>query len=179
MSRLAAFNWVALAISVAAVSGCKPPPTDADLNRELPEAAPTYASEPLPSPDTEGAFWAVSPSDPNRLIYGVPGSPALLALTCLSDSGLPRIRITRMSPADEDAGALLAMVGNGHIGRVEVDAIDVNGRLVWQGEKLAADETWEPLAGPRSLTVTVPGAGMVTVNEGEVAMAFLEECRAR
>ncbi|MEM7702221.1 MAG: hypothetical protein AAF251_09830 [Pseudomonadota bacterium] len=179
MSRLAAFNWVALAISFGALSACKPPPTDADMNRDLPEAAPTYASEPLPSPETEGAFWAVSPNDPNRLIYGVPGSPALLALTCLSESAIPRLRITRMSPADEDAGALLAMVGNGHIGRVEVDAVEVNGRFVWQGEKLAADEKWEPLAGPRSYTVTVPGAGMVTVNEGEVAMAFLEECRSR
>lgn len=179
MSRTAAFNWVALSISVVAVSACKPPPTDADMGREAPEEAPVYASDPLPSPETEGAVWAQSPSDPNRLIYGVPGSPALLALTCLGDNAPPRLRITRISPADEGAGALLALVGNGHIGRIEVDATEVGGRLVWQGEALAADTDFEPLAGPRSLTVTVPGAGMVTVNEGEVAMQFLEACRSR
>ncbi|MEM7688901.1 MAG: hypothetical protein AAF291_07745 [Pseudomonadota bacterium] len=177
--RTAAFSWVALTISVAAVSACKPPPTDADMNRDLPEVAPTYASDPLPSPDTQGAVWAISPSNPDRLIYGVPGSPALLALTCLTDTLPASLRITRMSPADEGAGALLAMVGNGHIGRIEVDAVEVGRRFVWRGEKLAADEKWEPLAGPRTVTVTVPGAGMVTINENEIAMAFLEKCRAR
>jgi len=149
------------------------------MDRDLPQAAPTYASEPLPSPDVEGALWALSPQNADRLIYGVPGSPALLALTCLSDTAPPRLRITRMSPADEGAGALLALVGNGHIGRIEVDAAEMSGRIIWQGERLAADEAWEPFAGPRSLTVTVPGAGLVTVNESEVAMAFLEDCRTR
>ena len=31
---------------------CKPPPTDADMAREMPEAAPTYASDPLPLHET-------------------------------------------------------------------------------------------------------------------------------
>ena len=179
MSRKAAFSWVALAISIAAVSACKPPPTDADLSRDVPEAAPTYASDPLPSPETEGAFWAISPSHSDRLIYGVPGSPALLALECLAERAPPRLAITRLSPADEGAGALLAMVGNGHIGRIEVDAVEAGGRFVWRGETLAADTDFEPMAGPRSFTVTVPGAGLVQVNEGEVAMQFLENCRSR
>ena len=138
-----------------------------------------YASDPLPSPDTQGAVWAVSPQDKDRLIYGVPGAPALVALTCLGDSVAPRLRIARLSPADEGAGALMALVGNGHIGRIAVDALEVNGRRVWQGEALAIDTAFEPLAGPRSLTVTVPGAGMVTVNESEAAMQFLENCRSR
>lgn len=159
-------------------TACKPPPTDAGMSREAPQAATTYASEPLPSPDTEGAVWALSEEGANRLVYGVPGTPALLALTCLSESAPPRLSITRMSPADEGAGALLALVGNGHIGRIAVDATEVKGRSVWQGEELAADTDFEPLAGPRSLTVTVPGAGMVTINESEVAMEFLENCRS-
>ena len=173
------FSGLALAISVAALSACKPPPTDADMGRDVPEEAPKYASEPLPSPETEGAIWARSQRNPNRIIFGVPGSPALLALTCVEDSAPPRLRIARFSPADEGAGALLAMVGNGHIGRISVDAVERRGALIWRGEKLAADTDWEPLAGPRSLTVTVPGAGMITIEENEVAMQFLEACRSR
>ena len=179
MNRATGFRWVALAVSVAAVAGCKPPPTDADLNRDLPEAAPTYASEPLPSPETEGAVWAPSPTNPDRLLFGVPGSPALLALTCLAENAPPRLRIARLSSADEGAEALLAMVGNGHIGRVEVEAVEVGDARVWRGEVMAADTDLEPLAGPRSLTVTVPGAGMVTIEANALAMQFLEGCRTR
>ncbi|MEL6737360.1 MAG: hypothetical protein AAFO28_00380 [Pseudomonadota bacterium] len=178
-SRAAAFCWVALAISIAAASGCKPPPTDAEMGRDAPEEAPVYASDPLPSPETEGAVWAVSPQNAERIVYGVPGEPALMALTCLTGSGLPRIQITRMSPADEGAGALLALIGNGHIGRMQVDAIEVAGRSVWQGTTLAANPALEPLAGPRQLTATIPGAGMVTLNPSPLPMAFLEDCRSR
>lgn len=174
-----AFGWGALAIVLVAVSACKPPPTDADLNRNLPEPAPSYASDPLPSPDIAAAVWAQSPGNPDRLIYGVPGSPALMAITCLSQGAPPRLRVTRISPADEGAGALMALVGNGHIGRIEVDAIEVGGKSVWRGEVLAADTALEPLAGPRALTATVPGAGMVTLNPSPLPMALLADCRAR
>ncbi len=183
MSRTAASCGLALASSLSLLAACKPPPTDADLNRDLPEAAPTYASDPLPSPDTQGAIWAFSPTNAARLLYGVPGSPALLALTCLDEGENPRLRLTRLSPADEGAGALMALLGNGHMGRIEVDAVEVRGpnsrRSVWRAEVSAADSRLEPLAGPRSLTVTVPGAGMITIEGNELGMQFLEACRRR
>lgn len=168
----------ALAV-LAILAACKPPPTDAGLDRDLPEAAPSYASEPIPSPDTEGAVWRASTQNADRVVYGVPGSPALMALTCLTDGGLPRLRITRHSTADKNAGALLALVGNGHIGRIEVDATDIGGNTIWQGETLAADDDLEPLAGPRSLTATIPGAGMVTLNASALPMQLLASCRRR
>lgn len=167
----------AVFVVVLTLAACKPPPTDADMLREMPEAEPTFASDPLPSPETEGALWAPSPQDAARIIYGIPGEPALLALDCLNESAPPRLRITRIAPADEGAGALLALVGNGHIGRIAVDASDVGGRNVWRGEALAADLVWEPLKGPRSLTITVPGAGMVTVNPSALPSRFVEACR--
>ncbi|MEL6528643.1 MAG: hypothetical protein AAFQ27_01695 [Pseudomonadota bacterium] len=142
----------------------------------MPLAEPTPASEPLPSPDTEGAIWATS-KEAERIIYGVPGQPALIALACLRESTEPVLRITRMSPADEGAGAMLALVGNGAIGRMEVDATEVSGRSFWQGEDPASDEDWEPLAGPREITVTVPGAGMVTLNPSPLPAQFLAACR--
>lgn len=168
---------VALLVMVA-LAGCKPPPTDADMARALPEAQPTFASDPLPSPDIEGAVWAPSPSQERRIIYGIPGDPALIALDCVDETGaLPMLQITRLAPADEGASALLALVGNGHIGRIAVEAREIGGRSVWQGETVAADLAWEPLSGPRQVTVTVPGAGMVTLNPGETAWGFVSACR--
>ncbi|WP_299193538.1 hypothetical protein [uncultured Erythrobacter sp.] len=175
MSRLGLTIALAAFVPLAA---CKPPPTDADMARGMPEAAPTFASEPLPSPETEGAMWAPSPQNDARLLYGIPEQPALVALECLdAGSAAPSLQLTRLSPADEDAEALLALVGNGHIGRLEVDAEEVGGRIVWRGELLASDLAWEPLAGPRQVTLTVPGAGMVTLNPSEAPAALVSECR--
>ncbi len=165
-------------VGLLALAACKPPPTDADMGRDMPEAEATFASEPLPSPDTEGAVWAES-ADAERIIYGVPGQPALIALACLRNGSEPTLRITRMSPADEGAGAMLALIGNGAIGRMEVDATEVSGRTIWQGEDPASDEDWEPLAGPRQLTATIPGAGMVTLNPSPLPMQLVSACRSQ
>ena len=69
------------------------------------------------------------------------------------------------------------MVGNGHIGRIAVDATEVGGRNVWRGEALASDLVWEPLGGRRALTLTVPGAGMVEINPSTLPGRFVEACR--
>lgn len=163
-------------VALLSLAACKPPPTDADMARDMPADEPTYASDPLPSPDTEGAIWAES-AETERIIYGVPGQPALMALSCNRDGSEPALRITRMSPADAGGGAMLALIGNGAIGRMEVDATEVSGRSIWQGEQAAADDVWEPLAGPRQVTVTVPGAGMVTLNPSELPWEMLLGCR--
>ena len=155
------------------IAACKPPPTDADMGREMAADEPSFASEPLPSPDTEGAVWAES-AEPDRLVYGIPGSPVLMALACVRGD---TIRISRISPADEGAGALMALIGNGHVGRFEVDATEVGGKLIWQGEVAAADSRWDALSGPREVTATVPGAGMVTLNPSPLPMQLLAKCR--
>jgi len=162
-----------LLAGLALLAACKPPPTDAGLSRELPEAEPTYPPDPLPSPETEGAIWANS-SEPGRIIYGIPGEPALIALDCLVGA---RIRIARLSPADEGAGAMLALVGNGAIGRISLDASARGRAFIWQGELAADAFELEPLAGPRQITATLPGAGMVTINPSAVPMQFLSRCR--
>lgn len=175
-NRRLALPILAIIAPVFLAAACKPPPTDADMLRDLPEAAPTFASDPLPSPETEGAVWALSARTDGRLIYGVPGEAALLALDCdVSDA--PTIQITRISPADKDAGALLALVGNGHIGRLKVDATELNGQFFWVGEAPAIDELWEPLMGPRELITTVPGAGMVTLNPSAYPSQMIALCR--
>ena len=157
---------------------CKPPPTDADLQRDMPEAAATFASAPLPSPETEGAVWAISTRTEQRIIYGIPGEPALMALRCALPRGeVPTLVITRLSPADEGAGAMLSLIGNGHIGRLPVDATEGSGRFKWEGDRPADSDVWEPLAGPRQLTATIPGAGMVTLNPSPLPGLLIEACR--
>ena len=147
--------------------------------RDMPEEAAVFASDPIPSPDTEGAFWAVPSPDEARIIYGVSGQPPLAALTCVSpDDMIPVLQITRLSPADDGAKALLAIVGNGHIGRIPVDSTDVRGRGVWHGGSPAADTAWEALSGPRQLTLTVPGAGIVTLNPSALPGQLIEACRS-
>lgn len=155
-----------------ALAACKPPPTDADMVREV--ELEKFASAPLPSPDATGALWAVSQRAESRLIYGVPSEPALLALECLGSS----IQIIRHSPADEGAGAMLAMVGNGHIGRLPVDATRVTGRYFWVGEEPASSDVWEPLAGSRELIATVPGAGTVELHASPLPGALIRACRS-
>ncbi len=157
---------------VLAVAACKPPPTDADMRRDMPSVAPSFASTPIESPPSEGALWAES-STPDRLIYGQPGQPIQLSLMCTGTD----LEITRYAPADEGAGALMALVGNGHIGRFEVDASLVRGRLVWQGSQDAMSDVWDPLTGPRQLIATVPGGGKVTLNPSALPMELIGKCR--
>lgn len=162
--------------SVLALAACKPPPTDADMLRDMPEAAPSFASAPLPSPNVQGAKWALSQRRDGKIIYGVPNESSLLALEC-ETQGNPTIRITRYSPADEGAGALLAMVGNGHIGRIAVDANKVSGGIYWEGTDPANSDGWEPIAGPRELIATVPGGGTVELHASPIPGAMIEACR--
>lgn len=161
----------------AALSGCKPPPTDAAMAR-VPLLTPAGGpSEPLPSPDTTGALWA-STANPLRLVYGVPGQPVLVALECLAPATPDaRLRITRHAPADDGAGALLALIGRGAIGRFPVDATDIGGRLLWQGEAAALAPGWDAFKTGTEATVTVAGAGLVRLNPSPLPFQLVEACR--
>lgn len=163
--------------AILVLSACKPPPTDAAAARAASLPAASGPSTPLPSPDTTSAIWAQS-GGALRLVYGVPGQPVLVSLECL-DAGMPgaRLRITRHAPADRDAGALLALIGNGAIARVEVDAALQGGRRLWRGEASALDQGWNAFDGTRETTITVPGAGLVRLNPSPLPMALIKACR--
>ncbi len=171
-------RW-ALLLSLSALGACKPPPADADMARAATVVSLRGPSAPIPSPDTTGALWTPSKTRPERLVYGVPGEPVLLALECVR--GLPgapaTLRIVRHAPADKDAEALLALIGNGAIGRLEVEATRQGKQQIWLGEAPADHPGWEPLAGPREMTATVPGAGLVRLNPSPLPMQLLAACR--
>ena len=164
-------------LAALALPACKPPPADASSARAANLPAPSGPSEPLPSPEIEGAIWAMS-AKPARLVYGIPGKPVLVALECL-DAATPdaRLRITRHAPADRGAGALLAVIGNGYIGRFEVDATVIGKARMWQGEADAFVQGWNALDGLREATVTVPGAGLVRLNPSTLPGQLIEACR--
>ncbi|TAD82293.1 MAG: hypothetical protein EAY70_03640 [Sphingomonadales bacterium] len=163
---------------VGGLAGCKPPPTDAAIARVSLLSPTSGPSEPLPSPDTTGAVWART-DNPLRLVYGVPGRPVLLALECLAPaSPESALRITRHAPADAGASALLALIGNGMIGRFPVDATSLDGKPPrWQGEVPAVTPQWDALKPEREATVTVPGAGLVRLNPSPLPMELVSACR--
>lgn len=170
-------GWAAALALAGGVTGCKPPPTDSAVARVTLDRPAKAPSEPIASPDVTGAMWAQGPN-PQRLVYGKPGQPVLLALECLG-AGTPdaKLRITRHAPADEGAGALLALIGNGWIGRFPVDATKVGAQLFWQGDVPAGAPQWEALQPAREATVTVPGAGLLRLNPSPLPMALVEQCR--
>ena len=173
---------LALMALAGGLASCKPPPTDAAVARVSLSTAVAGPAEPLPSPDVQGAVWAqggAAQAALSRLVYGVPGQPVLLALECVDgDTPDARVRITRHAPADEGAAALLALIGNGRIARIEVDATPRNGQVLWQGEAPAIAPGWDALAGQREATVTVPGAGLVRLNPSPLTNHLLASCRA-
>jgi hypothetical protein len=165
------------AAATLALSACKPPPSDAVAARAMLSPSAAGPSQPLASPDTTGAIWAQS-KRPMRLVYGVPGQPVLVSLECL-DPATPaaRLRIARHAPADQGAGALLALIGNRMVARIAVDATEQGGGLIWQGEAAAALPSWDALADPVDATITVPGAGLVRLNPSPLPVELVTACR--
>ncbi len=165
--------------ALAVLAACKPPPTDAAVARVSLLAPTRGPSEPLPSPDTTGALWAAT-GNPLRLVYGVPGKPVLLALECRAPgTSEAALRITRHAPADEGAAALLALIGNGWIGRFPVDATPVAGTSIWQGEVPASAREWAALKPERDASLTVPGAGLLKLKASPLPMQLITACRGK
>lgn len=169
MRRGAAFALVALA-------ACRPPASDEYVERVPLDRARAEVREPIASPDVEGALWAVGGS-PDRIVYGKPGETPLFALECDGSGTLRGLRMTRFAAADPQAKALMALVGNGHIARLEVDA-EHNGKAwLWEGRYAPADPRLEVLTGPREVEATIPGAGTLTLNASPRPGALVERCR--
>lgn len=169
-------STVAVIASTIALTACKPPPTDADLaSRDV--ALPDGPSAPIDSPDTEGAIWSDSPVAADRIIYGIPGEAPLFALGCSEMSDGPAILITRYAPADEGAGALAAFIGNGHVSRIPVDAVQLDAGSFWQTEISAVSEDLEVLTGTREVALTIPGGGRLVLNASTRPAEFIAACR--
>lgn len=168
----------AICAALLALAGCKPPATDDYVARVALDTAERHASDPLPSPDTEGALWAPG-EGALRILYGKPGEAPLMALACEDGGEGMRIHFTRFAAADPHAKAILALIGNGHVVRLNVDAT-WNGRAwLWEGYAAADDPELEVLTGPRRVEATIAGAGSLILNPSQQPRQLIEACLAR
>ncbi|WP_374406137.1 hypothetical protein [Pelagerythrobacter sp.] len=164
----------AIGVALAGLAGCKPPATDDYVARVALDTAQSHPSEPLASPDTEGALWV--PGEGVRILYGKPGEAPLMALACEDGGEGRRIHITRFAAADPRAKAILALIGNGHVVRLNVDAT-WNGRAwLWEGYAAADDSRMEVLTGPRRIEATIAGAGSLELNPSQQPRLLVEAC---
>ena len=167
---------IASCLALAMLAACKPPASDEAFARTMVTRAINGPSQPLASPDSKAAIWSAG-STPGRILYGQPGAAPWLALACETVGKEAMIRISRLAPADEGAGAMLALIGNGHRARLAVDAVWDGQQRIWEGRIAALDPALDVLTGRREVTATVPGAGEVRINPGSAPGELIRQCR--
>lgn len=157
------------------LTGCNPPASEEYKERTRISVEREGPAPPIASPDSEGAIWAPV-ADGMRLLYGRPGDQPLMDLACRVDDGA-RIVFTRFAPADPEAKAFLALIGNGHVSRLKVDATRIEGRWLWHGATSAVDPALDVLTGRRQVEATIPGAGSLILNPSALPGDLVERCR--
>lgn len=164
-------------IPVLLLAGCNPPAADHYVAR-VGVTERDAPSPPIETPDTKGAMWVASPDRANRLIYGKPGQPPFFALQCEVEGGQPMLTYTRFARADARAKAILALIGNGHVSRLKIDATRNGETWLWQGREPAESPAFEGLTGGRQVEATVPGAGSLILNPSPLPGDLITRCRS-
>lgn len=149
------------------------PQGDGAVQRVTLDELPRGPSEPLPSPDIAGATWAAAEGRAS-VGFGKPGAAPFLTLDC-TDGGL--VRIIRHAAADPGAKAMLAVIGNGLISRLPIDAAEFQGGWRWEAALPAADPGLDAFDSGGTVEATLPGAGMLTMADSELPGQFLSDCR--
>lgn len=167
-----------LLLPLALLSACNPPAAD-DYVARVGVSGRDAPLPPIDTPDTRGATWAASPADPERLLYGKPGEKVLFALECGGKPVEGVLTYTRYAAADPHAAAILALIGNGHVSRLKIDAVRDGNRWLWQGSEPAASRSFEGLTGGRQVEATVPGAGSLILNPSPLPGALILKCRGQ
>ncbi len=166
----------AAALMLLVLAACRPPASDRYVQRiELgrDNDRPHVLAE---SPQVDGAIWASS-GGPERIVFGKPGSPPFLAIACTGTGAGRAIEITRFAQTDPRAQGMMALIGNGHVERLKIDA-KWNGRgWLWQGRYRPADTRLDALTGARRLELTIPGAGTLKLEGSPRPGEVIELCR--
>ena len=156
------------------VASCKPPASDDYLARAQIGEERKAPAEPVLSPDSEGATWAMGQS--GRLLYGQPGEAPYFSLGCEEGT----LVYTRYVAADAGAKAVLALIGNGHVERLWIDAVEEDEDVwLWRGQVPADDPRLEVLTGPRQVEATVPGAGSLKLGPSRAPAEFITACAGK
>lgn len=169
-------TFIAVIAVPAMLAGCRPPAADRYVERVDLDKGQGPAHVLTSSPDVTGAIWAESHT-PHRIVYGLPGKAPLMALACAGEGSARTLEITRFAAADRNAKAMMALVGNGHVERMPIDAKD-NGRgWLWQGRYPADLPALDAFTGTRKLELTIPGAGTLAIHPSTQPGELIEMCR--
>jgi hypothetical protein len=124
----------------------------------------------------KGATWR---ADHAGAHFGVSGQADLFSLACEhTPDGSALLRITRMTRADDNAKAMFALIGNGRIARLPIDALRAGEPGVWQARIPAADERLNVLRGGNTIEATLPGGGTLKLAPSNEPGRLLADCRA-
>ena len=144
---------------------------------DLARAATTMPRVMEQSPDTSAAFWHVADNG-QAVAFGNAGAPPLLTLACRPSGNPPEMSVIRHVPALPGQGALFPVIGNGMRSRFMVDATLADGEWRWEARLPAADPSLDVFTGPRELTATLPGGGMLELAASRIPGEFITWCRA-
>ncbi|MFC4256519.1 hypothetical protein GRI97_09675 [Altererythrobacter xixiisoli] len=139
---------------------------------------PRTAADPIASPDTKEARWAVS-EDGQSIRFGMNGGPPMFSLECKIRQDPTQVTFIRHLPARPGQKALLPIIGNGVIVRLKVDATVDKGAWVWEGTLPSADPQLNVFTGRGEMEATLPGGGTLVIAGSHVPGEFISWCRAR
>ena len=164
------------ATALILLAACRPPASDGYVERIALDDARGGPQVLMVSPDTAGAIWAES-GGPRRVVFGVPGEAPLLAIECAAGGAM--LKVTRYAPTEAGAKGMMALIGNGHVERLKVDALALDGDRgwLWQGRFDPADPRLDALTGGRQFELTIPGAGTLKLAPSPRPRELIESCR--
>ena len=134
----------------------------------------------MASPDSSEWGWTVDQSG-QAIHFGPRGdsqSKPWLTLDCRLGDDPPEMRIIRHAPTRPGLKALFPVQGNGVRSRFFADATLDKGEWRWEAAVPADDPQLEVFTGPRDITATMPGAGMLEIAGSRIPGEFVAWCRA-
>ena len=134
-------------------------------------------AEPLLSPDTKAAAWAVTRND-QAIAFGQPGARPFLSLVCDLREAPATLTIVRHVAVRPGQKALFPVIGNGRISRFKVDAALAEDEWRWEGVLPASDPQLDVFAGAGELQATLPGGGTLLIEGSRIPGEFVTWCRA-
>ena len=135
------------------------------------------AVEPLTLPQDSVTLWQVDESG-QAIHFGPEGAHAWLSLACRLDTDPPEMRIIRHARTRPGMKALFPVIGNGVRSRFLADATLDEGEWRWESAVAADDPMLDVFTGPRPITATMPGAGMIEIGGSRIPGEFVTWCRA-
>lgn len=166
------FVLVTLALSACGQAAGQNVVARIDLD-QMPEAQ----IAPMASPDTKDMEWQKLAAG-NGVRFGKPGLPPLISIVCDAAQGAPsQLRVIRNTPTDPGAQALFALIGNGLVSRLKVDAVRSGKVWRWEGRFPSDDPKLDVFAGMGAVEATLPGAGTVELAASSLPRETLNQCR--